>query len=155
MYINYSLFLLAFWLFGRCSVVMLVLRKVDAVGGRGLRPCAAPPRVAGCACRCASDTAHNALPAPFGRSARGRAPLMRCPPLRGGLVCRLPPCATRSVGGHAPRSERPPAMPESLKIGVARQVGDIAPAHPRGLFVGSRLVLRCCVKNACRSPRPT
>ena len=89
-------FILAFWLFGRCSVVMVVLRKVDAVGGRGLRPYAAPPRVAGCACRCASDTAHNALPAPFGRSARGRAPLMRCPPLRGGLVCRLPPCATLS-----------------------------------------------------------
>ena len=36
----------------------------------------------------------------------------------------------------------PPAMPESLKSGVARQVGDIAPDHPRGLFVGYRLVLR-------------
>ena len=38
--------------------------------------------------------------------------------------------------------ESPPAMPESLKSGVARQGGDIAPAHPRGLFVGCRLVLR-------------
>ena len=38
------------------------------------------------------------------------------------IICRLPPCATRSVGGHAPRYERPPAMPESLKSGVASRI---------------------------------
>ena len=59
-----------------------------------------------------------------------------------GIFCRLARCATLQVGGHAPRSERPPAMPESLKSGVARQVGAPSPNHPRGLFVGSRLVLR-------------
>lgn len=58
------------------------------------------------------------------------------------------------VPGMPRRLESLPAMPESLKSGVARQVGAPSPNHPRGFFVGSRLVLRSRGKNVCRSPLP-
>ena len=92
-------------LFGRLSVVMGVLRKKTWAGGAAFARVPLPRAVRAVPAAFASDTAHTALPARYARSARGRAPLMRCPPLRGGLVCRLPPCATRSVGSHAPRAK--------------------------------------------------
>ena len=154
---------------------MVVLRKKTWSGAAAFARCRSPARLGLCLPQLgsfgrlavvmvvASDTAPNALPPAAAAPSSGVASR---------LFCRLPPCATRSVGGHAPRSERPPAMPESLKSGVrfrgivcrlppcaTRSVGGHAPrserppAMPESLKSGVRFRGIVCRLPPCASRR--